>query len=135
MSGKTIQEIRSRNFLHLFEQFKKEVRMDWPGEPDRGMLQRFAKRLGISPIAASQYNNGKVIGTAVADKFEKALGLNDLSLHEQHDLIGHLAGFGHVGWDGHPFAAERQLVDSYIVAGRLKRFAGKLPASFSQGVR
>ena len=32
-----------------------------------------------------------------------------------------LAGFGHVGWEWHPFAAERQLVDRYIAAGRLTR--------------
>ncbi len=32
-----------------------------------------------------------------------------------------LTGFSHEGWDGHPFAAERRLVDSYIAAGRLSR--------------
>lgn len=32
-----------------------------------------------------------------------------------------LIGFSHEGWDGHPFAAERRLVDSYIAAGRLSR--------------
>lgn len=32
-----------------------------------------------------------------------------------------IAGFGHVGWDGHPFAAERRLVEAYIAAGRLTR--------------
>ncbi len=31
------------------------------------------------------------------------------------------AGFSHQGWDGHPFEAERQLVDAYVVAGRLTR--------------
>ncbi len=44
-----------------------------------------------------------------------------------------LAGFGHAGWDGHPFAAERQLVDGYIAAGRLKRYAAEPPHSSSQG--
>jgi len=44
-----------------------------------------------------------------------------------------LAGFGHVGWEWHPFAAEKQLVDSYVVAGRLTRLAGKPLASSSQG--
>jgi hypothetical protein len=34
-----------------------------------------------------------------------------------------LAGFGHVGWEWHPFAAEKQLVNSYIAAGRLRRLA------------
>lgn len=32
-----------------------------------------------------------------------------------------LTGFSHEGWDGHPFAAERRLVDSYIAAGKLSR--------------
>ena len=44
-----------------------------------------------------------------------------------------LAGFGHAGWEWHPFAAEKQLVDSYIAAGRLRRFAGKPFVSSSQG--
>ena len=32
-----------------------------------------------------------------------------------------LAGFGHTGWDGHPFAAERELVESYVAGGRVRR--------------
>ncbi|MDR9784634.1 Urease operon accessory protein [Rhizobium redzepovicii] len=44
-----------------------------------------------------------------------------------------LAGFGHVGWEWHPFAAERQLVDSYIALGRLKRLGGKTLVSSSYG--
>lgn len=31
------------------------------------------------------------------------------------------AGFSHQGWDGHPFDAERQLVDAYVTSGRLTR--------------
>ncbi|EJT04607.1 hypothetical protein [Rhizobium sp. CCGE 510] len=44
-----------------------------------------------------------------------------------------LAGFGHVGWEWHPFAAERQLVDAYITAGRLKRLSGETLISSSHG--
>lgn len=33
------------------------------------------------------------------------------------------AGFSHQGWDGHPFEAERQLVNAYVSAGRLTRLA------------
>ncbi|WP_209888536.1 Urease operon accessory protein [Rhizobium leguminosarum] len=44
-----------------------------------------------------------------------------------------LAGFGHVGWEWHPFAAERQLVDAYIAAGRLKRLSGETLISSSHG--
>lgn len=36
-----------------------------------------------------------------------------------------LAGFGHEGWDGHPFEAERRLVERLIGEGRLRR----LPAT------
>ncbi len=32
-----------------------------------------------------------------------------------------IAGFGHEGWSGHPFAAERRLVDRYERDGRLRR--------------
>ncbi|NEJ73551.1 Urease operon accessory protein [Rhizobium phaseoli] len=45
-----------------------------------------------------------------------------------------LAGFGHVGWEWHPFAAEKQLVDAYIAAGRLKRLSGETLISSSHGV-
>ncbi|MEI4484536.1 MULTISPECIES: Urease operon accessory protein [unclassified Phyllobacterium] len=32
-----------------------------------------------------------------------------------------IAGFSHVGWKHHPFVAERQLIDSYVGAGKLVR--------------
>ena len=32
-----------------------------------------------------------------------------------------IAGFGHEGWQWHPFAAERRWVEAYIAAGRLER--------------
>ncbi|WP_183844340.1 Urease operon accessory protein [Rhizobium etli] len=40
-----------------------------------------------------------------------------------------LAGFGHVGWEWHPFAAERQLVNRYIEEGRLRRFGTDIAAA------
>ncbi|MBY4630077.1 Urease operon accessory protein [Rhizobium croatiense] len=45
-----------------------------------------------------------------------------------------LAGFGHVGWEWHPFAAERQFVDSYIAGGRIRRLGGKTLVSSFYGV-
>lgn len=48
------------------------------------------------------------------------------------DLVA-IAGFGHVGWDGHPFAAEKRLVDAYVSSGRLTRIAENPLASSSQG--
>lgn len=42
-----------------------------------------------------------------------------------------IAGFGHEGWQWHPFAAERRWVDAQITAGRLDRLDNhnKTPAS------
>jgi hypothetical protein len=44
-----------------------------------------------------------------------------------------LAGFGHQGWEWHPFAAERQLVDAYVAASRVTRFYPSASRSSSQG--
>ncbi len=33
-----------------------------------------------------------------------------------------LTGFNHTGWAGHPFSAERQIVDQYVAAGSLTRY-------------
>lgn len=45
-----------------------------------------------------------------------------------------LAGFGHAGWEWHPFAAERRYVDTLVAAGYLERFdnvvAAKLGAPY-----
>ncbi|AUX77301.1 urease-associated protein [Sinorhizobium fredii] len=44
-----------------------------------------------------------------------------------------LAGFGHSGWEWHPFAAERRYVDAHAAACRLRRL-NPLPSSdLSQG--
>lgn len=40
-------------------------------------------------------------------------------LHPADQVI--LVGFGHEGWHGHPFTAERVLVDRLVEAGRLSR--------------
>lgn len=44
-----------------------------------------------------------------------------------------LAGFGHAGWDGHPFDAERRLVDRYIASGRVMRLQPLFASSLAQG--
>jgi hypothetical protein len=44
-----------------------------------------------------------------------------------------LVAFDHAGWEWHPFAAEKQLVDSYIAAGRIKRLASTPFVSSFQG--
>lgn len=44
-----------------------------------------------------------------------------------------IAGFGHKGWSGHPFAAEQQLVEALAGKGRLKRISPTSIFSASQG--
>lgn len=44
-----------------------------------------------------------------------------------------IAGFSHSGWDGHPFAAERRLVDALVADGRLDRIAEELELPPSKG--
>lgn len=44
-----------------------------------------------------------------------------------------ITGFSHIGWDEHPFAAEKRLVDSYVSLGRLRRLADTNLISASQG--
>lgn len=51
--------------------------------------------------------------------------------HAEDTII--LAGFGHSGWDGHPFEAERRLVDQYISSGRVLRLQPIFVSSLSQG--
>lgn len=51
--------------------------------------------------------------------------------HAEDTLI--LAGFGHSGWDGHPFDAERRLVDRYITSGRVMRLQPLFASSLAQG--
>jgi plasmid maintenance system antidote protein VapI len=78
MTIEPVEQVRFRNFQWLFQQFKDEVRRSWPNEPDRGMLKKFAQRLGKNPIYLSQLNNNrKVIGTETANDIETALGLPD----------------------------------------------------------
>ena len=47
-----------------------------------------------------------------------------------------LAGFGHAGWEWHPFAAERRYVDDLISKGQLSRLdPTSLPAFFSGSLK
>jgi hypothetical protein len=44
-----------------------------------------------------------------------------------------LAGFGHSGWEWHPFAAERRYVDGLAAQGRLRRLPQSSSSDLSQG--
>jgi len=65
-------EIRYRNFMALFKQFRDEN----SHLPDRGMLKLFAERLELSDRYLSHVkNNRKNIGAAIARQVEKRLKL------------------------------------------------------------
>jgi hypothetical protein len=49
----------------------------------------------------------------------------DLLLRHPDDDIA-ITGFSHTGWNGHPFAAEKRLVESYLAAGRLRRLGSNI---------
>ncbi len=51
--------------------------------------------------------------------------------HRSDTLI--LAGFGHSGWDGHPFEAERRIVEQHLASGRIMRLQPLFASSLSQG--
>ena len=93
MTVETVERIRQRNFLWLFEQFKEETRKQWPDQAEYGMLRLFAERLGMSQIYVSQIKNGgpkeeggngRVIGTKLAHKIEGALGLPEGWMDTKH---------------------------------------------------
>ncbi|WP_026618111.1 hypothetical protein [Ensifer aridi] len=44
-----------------------------------------------------------------------------------------LAGFGHSGWEWHPFAAERRYVDALVAQGRLRRLPHSSSSDLPQG--
>jgi transcriptional regulator with XRE-family HTH domain len=81
----TVEQVRSRNFQLLFQQFKEEIWRDWPKEPERGMLKKFAECLGMNKTYLSQINNdSKIIGTETRDKIEKARGLEKGWMDQDH---------------------------------------------------
>lgn len=89
-----------------------------------------------------------VIDQSVHDRIDEALSAHEpgsyvvpssglvvigaLMLLHPDDGIA-IIGFSHTGWDGHPFAAEKRLVDFYVSLGRLRRVAGEPPILSSQG--
>ncbi|TXH83780.1 MAG: Urease operon accessory protein [Rhizobium sp.] len=54
-----------------------------------------------------------------------------LARHPDDDIV--IAGFGHTGWDEHPFAAEKRLVDAHVSLGRLRRLADTNLIAASRG--
>lgn len=81
-----IYEIRHKNYIFLFERFKEAVWADYPTEPERGMLRRFAARVGISEAYMSHLNTGfKKFGDKTARNIEQKLGLENGYMDKLHD--------------------------------------------------
>ncbi len=78
-------------------------------------LARFAPALYVAP------SSGLVVIADVLSSFASA----------GDDIV--LAGFGHNGWEWHPFAAERRYVDALAAEGRLRRLNPLHPSDLSQG--
>jgi hypothetical protein len=72
----TVDQVRLRNLKFLLEQFKDEIRAQYPEHPERGMLKLFAERVGISVINFRQIMSGhKLAGPNIRDRIEDALNL------------------------------------------------------------
>jgi hypothetical protein len=72
----TVDQVRLRNLKFLLEQFKDEIRSQYPEHPERGMLKLFAERVGISVINFRQIMSGhKLAGPNIRDRIEDALSL------------------------------------------------------------
>jgi hypothetical protein len=73
---KSITQIRYDNFQMLLAGFKEDVWRKFPGDPEKGMLRKFAKHVGLTDAYASHINcQYKGIGHATARKIEDALNL------------------------------------------------------------
>ena len=76
MSIETVDQVRLRNLKFLLEQYKDEVRSQYPEHPERGMIKMFAERVGVSVINFRQVLNGhKLAGPNLRDRIEDALKL------------------------------------------------------------
>ena len=101
-------------------------------------------------FAASRDKRHRVIARSVHEGVEQALaayrpepyvvpssGLivvaHVLSSEARADDEVVIAGFSHEGWDGHPFAAERQLIEAHVASGRLVRLKTDTASSLSHG--
>jgi hypothetical protein len=93
---------------------------------------------GFSALAADAGKLFYVIPTAVHDRLDHELDAHEAGHYVSPSsgimVIAHvlsadrfsgwdveIAGFGHAGWEHHPFEAERRLVDAWVKQGRLVR--------------
>ncbi|MGL3607239.1 Urease operon accessory protein [Rhizobium sp. G187] len=106
--------------------------------------------IGFAQFAAARDKQHRVIPGAVHEALDAALSTYRpapyvvpssgmlviqalLSDPKFDDALLVLAGFGHGGWEWHPFDAERQFADHLVQSGRLVRLDTLLQSSLSQG--
>ncbi len=80
--------------------------------------------LELQALDAALYVSPSTGMVAIAETVERVAGPDDAVF---------LAGFGHAGWNGHPFHAERLLVDRFVREGRVSRLEIPSISAFSQG--
>lgn len=94
----------------------------------------------FAELATSRGQSCAVLPASVHERLDAALGFTAAAyvvpssgLFVIEHVLGEIAdpadsvaivGFGHQGWDGHPFAAEREIVERHAGAGRLRRLDG-----------
>lgn len=83
------------------------------------------RRLRVIPAAAHRALDASLAAFSPAPYVVPSSGLITIahvldSVAEAGDRVS-IAGFGHEGWQWHPFAAERRWVEARIAAGRLER--------------
>ncbi len=83
------------------------------------------RRLSVIPAATHRALDASLAAFAPSPYVVPSSGLVAIahvldSVAEKGDRVW-LAGFGHSGWQWHPFAAERRWVEARIAAGRLER--------------
>ena len=105
---------------------------------------------GFAEIAKASGKKHHIIPRAVHDEVDAALAqlssepyvcpssglivlayLLGLSSTENDQIV--IAGFGHQGWDGHPFVAEKKLFDAFEAEGKITRLSQASLFSVSQG--
>lgn len=105
----------------------------------------------FAAFAASRAKRHRVIARSVHEGVDEALAayrpepyvvpssglivvVHVLSSEARSDDEVVVAGFTHQGWAGHPFSAEKRLIDDFVAAGRLARLSSADLSSPSQGV-
>ncbi|MCP8894126.1 Urease operon accessory protein [Shinella daejeonensis] len=92
-----------------FERFAAESGRDMRIVPAELHVALEAQLETFRPHPYAVPSSGAIV---IADVLQNLAGARD-------EIV--IAGFGHEGWERHPFAAERQWVDSLVAGGRLHR--------------